>query len=132
MKPALEIGDKIIVAKYSYWVKKPARGDIIVFKYPKNLKTNLIKRVIGLSGEKVEIKNSNVYIDDMITLEPYIHAETYPDYGPVKVPENQYFVLGDNRDDSEDSRTWGFLDSRYIIGEATYRYWPLQKLTVIR
>lgn len=128
MEPTLKIKDRIIVNKASYWAAKPKRGEIIVFKYPLDVKKHYIKRVIGLPQEKVEIKNNSVYIDDQLLEEPYLQEAKYDHYGPVFVPLGQYFVLGDNRSNSMDSRIWGFVADKYIIGKVFYRYWPFERM----
>lgn len=128
MEPTLKIEDRIIVNKVSYWITKPHRGEIIVFKYPLNVKKHYIKRIIGLPQEKVEIKNSMVYIDDQPLREAYLQEIRYNNYGPVVVPEGHYFVLGDNRVNSMDSRIWGFVENSYIIGKVFYRYWPFERM----
>ena len=125
MKPTLKIGDIIIASKCSYWNRNPVRGEIIVFRYPKDISKFFVKRIIGLPGEKVEIKNSRVYINGIMISEAYVIPKEYCDFSMVTVPDNQYFVLGDSRADSEDSRVWGFLDEKYIVGKVSYRYWPL-------
>jgi signal peptidase I len=112
------------------------RLDIVVFKYPDEPERDFIKRVIGLPGETVELRNKKVYINGRALDEPYVHfLEPASDsqeitsfdvrerYGPVRVPEGQYFVMGDNRDNSQDSRYWGFLPRSYIKGRALMIYW---------
>jgi len=132
MMPTLYRGDRIIVSKLSYRFHPPQRGDIIVFRYPHNPKKTYIKRLIGLGGETVTLADGRLYIDGRETPEPYLPPNTYfPDFGPVKVPEGSYFLLGDNRMNSEDSRVWGFLDRRLIIGKAVLVYWPLDHVKLI-
>ncbi|MGH2461982.1 MAG: signal peptidase I [Chloroflexota bacterium] len=103
----------------------PQRGDIIVFKYPRDTSRDFIKRVIGLPGDVVAIHNQHVYVNGHALAEPYIMAA--PDYSmpPVQVPSGQYFVLGDNRNDSSDSHVWGTVPAYDIIGQAWVSYWPL-------
>lgn len=132
MEPTLECGDIIIVNKCSYWKKEATRGDVTVFVYPKDVSKCYIKRVIGLPGEKVEIKNSTVYIDEQAISESYVKEKEFDDYGPVQVPDGHYFVLGDNRNNSEDSRYWGFLAKKYLVGKAVFRYWPIGRIAIIR
>ncbi|MGO0122313.1 signal peptidase I [Desulfothermobacter acidiphilus] len=132
MIPTLEQGDRILVAKFAYWFTTPQRGDIIVFHYPLNPKKDYIKRVIGVGGDVVELRNNHLYINGHLTPEPYLPpGTTFPNYGPVKVPPGCYFVLGDNRMNSEDSRVWGMLEGHYIIGKAFFRYWPLNRIGVL-
>ncbi len=129
MEPTLLVGDRIVVTKYSYWFKEPQRQDIIVFKYPNDTSINYVKRIIGLAGETVTIKDSKVYINGALLEEVYIPQELkYENYGPVVVPEDNYLVLGDNRSGSEDSRVWGYLSRELIVGKVQYRYWPLSRL----
>jgi signal peptidase I len=112
------------------------RQDIVVFKYPDEPERDFIKRVIGLPGETVELRNKKVYINGQPLDEPYVHFlepashsqeitsfDVRERYGPVRVPEGQYFVMGDNRDNSQDSRYWGFLPRSYIKGRALMIYW---------
>ncbi|HKX89678.1 MAG TPA: signal peptidase I, partial [Sphingopyxis sp.] len=112
------------------------RGDIVVFKYPEEPERDFIKRVIGLPGETLELRNQTIYINGAPLMEPYAHYlfppadESQTDgfdlrrkYGPVTVPQGHYFMMGDNRDDSQDSRFWGFLPASYVKGRALFIYW---------
>ncbi len=151
MEENLLIGDHLLVNKFVLGptatalerrllpVRAVHRGDIVVFKYPEEPDRDFIKRVIGLPGETVEIRQKKVSIDGKPLAEPYTHfltpAATASEfreitsfdvrerYGPVTVPANQYFVMGDNRDNSQDSRYWGFLPRDYIKGKALVIYW---------
>ena len=128
MVPTIEVNDKVIVTNFSYWFSEPKRGDVIVFKYPMDPKTDYIKRCIGLPGETVEFRNSQLYINGELVEEPYLPDDlVFADYGPVEVPEGQYFMCGDNRNHSADSRVWGFLDEDLIIGKAQIIYWPFDR-----
>ncbi|NET29124.1 signal peptidase I [Okeania sp. SIO1I7] len=132
MIPTLEVGDRLVVEKVSYNFHPPVAGDIIVFQPPQQLQRYgyvknqaFIKRVIGLPGDTIRIENGLVYINDQPLTENYI-AEP-PEYTlpiSVEVPENQYFVMGDNRNNSNDSHVWGFLPKKNIIGRAIFRFWP--------
>lgn len=131
MVPTLEVNDRLIVEKISYRFNPPQRGDIIVFwpnerlrEQNPELKDAFIKRVIGLPGEKVEVRDGTVFIDDQPLQEPYIAAK--PDYiwGPEVVPPDSYLVLGDNRNNSFDSHFWGYVPRENIIGRAAFRFWP--------
>ena len=139
MLETLQIGDHILVNKFIYYFKEPERGDIIVFKYPKDQKRDFIKRLIGLPGETLEIKDKKVFINGELLDEPYAvfkdtetfyfnpYARTRDNYGPRIIPENCYFMMGDNRDYSQDSRYWGLLDRELIEGKALLIYWSWNK-----
>jgi signal peptidase I len=129
MEPTLFIGDYLI-ANLKYFKKNELqRGDLVIFKYPEDPAKDFIKRIIALEGEKIEIKSKQVYIDDIPFPEGYkVHFDNkvYPgrdNFGPVIVPSDHCFVLGDNRDKSIDSRHWGFLPLRNIKGKPLYIYW---------
>lgn len=136
MIPTLDIGDRLVIEKVSYRLNSPATGDIIVFEPPDILQVQgytkdqaFIKRIIGLPGETIDIKNGRVYIGDRPLEEDYITE--LPNYlweGPVTIPENQYFVMGDNRNNSNDSHIWGFLPKDNIIGRAVFRFWPFERI----
>ncbi len=136
MLPTLEINDRLVIDKVSYHFKAPSRGDIVVFHPPAAAGAQFsheafIKRVIGLPGEVIEIKNGKVYADGTALTEPYTEAP--PDYtwGPKTVPQDSYLMLGDNRNNSDDGHVWGFLPSDRIIGRATIRFWPLDRLAYL-
>jgi signal peptidase I len=139
MLPTLEIGDRLIVEKLSYYTHLPKRGDVIVFSAPPELQKQgfeadqvFIKRVIGLPGDTIEIKNGRVFVDRELLTESYL-AEA-PNYAmsPMVVPPAQFFVMGDNRNNSNDSHVWGFLPKANIIGHACFRFWPLERLGGMR
>ncbi|NLC77370.1 MAG: signal peptidase I [Clostridia bacterium] len=133
MEPTLGIGDKIIVNKLGSYFKEPERGQVIVFKYPLDPSQDFVKRVIGMPGETIEIKDSTVYINGEPLEEEYLPEDlVYGDFGPVTVPENAYFMLGDNRNNSQDSRVWGPVPEDLIIGQAKIIFWPLDRISVIR
>lgn len=128
MEQTLLIGDRLVVTKYDFWFEKPQRGDIIVF-LSADKKRHLIKRIIGLPGEKLKIENNKLYIDDAFREENYIkNSNPVPDFAPVTIPKGHYFVMGDNRNNSSDSRDWGFLQKNLIVGKAKYRYWPINRV----
>ncbi len=128
MEPSLIDGERVVNVKIVYRIEKPKRGEVIIFKPPFRTKENYIKRIIGLPGEKIEIKNGYVYINDKLLNEPYIVNRSHDNWGPKIVPPNMYFVLGDNRVNSSDSRVWGFLPKENIIGKAILIFWPLDKI----
>ena len=131
--PTLEINDRLIIDKLGYRFKDPQRGDIVVFSptpalQKENFKDAFIKRVIGLPGDTVEVKGGKVYVNDQPLQEQYIQEQPNYDYGPVVVPENQYLVLGDNRNNSYDSHYWGFVPRENIIGQAVIRFFPFNRM----
>ena len=128
MEPSLIDGERIVNVKFIYKIGVPKRGEVVIFKPPFKTKETYIKRIIGLPGEKVEIKNGYVYIDDHLLNEPYILNRSHDNWGPMIIPNNMYFVLGDNRINSSDSRLWGFLPRENIIGKAILIFWPLNKI----
>jgi signal peptidase I len=133
MEPNLHAGQYLIVNKFTYrWLHPPERGDIIVFEYPRAPNRDFIKRVIGLPGEKVEIRQGRVYINDQPLEEPYLPKLGSYSWGAQVVDEEQYFVLGDNRNNSSDSHTWGTLPEDNIVGKAWISYWPPQHWGLIR
>lgn len=133
MLPTLEVNDRLLIDKLSYRWSNPERGDIIVFSptdklKQENIRDTLIKRVIGVPGEKVEIKQGRVYINDRLLPEKYIVENQRYHWGPVTVPTNSYLVMGDNRDFSYDGRYWGFVPRENIIGKAAIRYWSPERM----
>ncbi|MBF2027263.1 MAG: signal peptidase I [Oscillatoriales cyanobacterium C42_A2020_001] len=139
MVPTLEIGDRLVVEKVSYRLHSPEFGDIVVFDPPPQLQQfgfkkdqAFIKRIIGKPGQTVQVSGGKVYVDDRPLLEPYIAAP--PDYvlPPVQVPAGQFFVMGDNRPNSNDSHVWGFLPASNIIGRACFRFYPFERIGIVR
>lgn len=154
MENNLLIGDHLLVNKFVFGPSASGaeqavlplgtitRGDVVVFKYPEEPERDFIKRVIGLPGESIELRQKKVYINGTPLDEPYVHFLEPPGagtsvhevtsldvrerYGPVTVPANQYFVMGDNRDNSQDSRYWGFLPRDYVKGKALLIYWSYE------
>ena len=151
MENNLLIGDHLLVNKFVFGpaptaleravlpVRDVRRGDIVVFKYPDEPERDFIKRVIGLPGDTLELRDKKIYINGQPLDEPYVHYidsthsasevtsfDVRERYGPVQVPPDQYFVMGDNRDNSQDSRYWGFLKRSYIKGKAVFIYWSYE------
>jgi signal peptidase I len=125
MEPTLMIDDRILVAKFAYRLGSPHRGDVIVFRYPLNPQRDFVKRVMGLPGDRVRLRDGVVYIGNQALSEKsYTIKPDFGNYGPVTVPPNHYFVLGDNRNNSEDSRFFGYVPRGNIIGKAVFIYWP--------
>jgi signal peptidase I len=132
MLPQLHDGERLLVNKLVYYKFKSVswghieRGDIVVFWYPKEPDKSYVKRVIGLPGETVELRNGKVFIDGIQLEEAYLdteHNQNLPTVQPKKVDEHYFFVMGDNRDNSSDSRYWGLVPEKYVYGKAFFRYW---------
>ncbi len=151
MRMTLIEGDLILVNKFIYgakvpftgWrlpeVRQPKRGDVVVFIYPEDKKKDFIKRLVGLPGETIEIKNGSIFVNDKPALEPIFNQIYYYNRGEfaaegqkITVPENSYFVLGDNSTSSKDSRYWGFVPQEDLLGQAMIVYWPPQRIRVIK
>jgi len=131
MEPSFHHGQYLVVVKAVYWFGDPQRGEVIVFRSLENPDRDLIKRVIALPGETVEINEGKVYIDGAPLEEDYILEEPQYTYPSRQVPPDLYFVLGDNRNSSSDSHVWGMLPGEYIIGKAWLCYWPLSEWQLI-
>ncbi|NQU73111.1 MAG: signal peptidase I [Candidatus Omnitrophica bacterium] len=136
MRPTFIEGDRILVNKFIYRFKKPERGDIIVFKYPEDMKKDFVKRLIATPEETIEIKDGNVYIDNQLVEDPYVIREIFyynrGQYGKtarkIAIPPDSYYVLGDNSSSSRDSRYWGFVPKKNLLGKAFFIYWPLNRI----
>jgi signal peptidase I len=132
MQPTLQINDRLIIDKLTYRFRLPERGDIVVFSPTEalqklNYREAFIKRIIGLPGDKVQVKGGQVYINDQPLAETYISDKPEYEWGPMVIPPNSYFVLGDNRNNSLDSAHWGFVPRENIIGKATQRFYPFNR-----
>jgi len=145
MEPTLLVGDHILVNKFIYGIRisytdikffdfrKPQRGEVVVFVYPKDESKDFIKRVVGVGGDKIYIKDKQIYLNDGLYSDPYgvyadhtiIPGQVQPrdNYGPIVVPQGYLFVMGDNRDRSADSRFWGFVSLNKVKGKAFLIYW---------
>ena len=123
MDPTLQEGEYIIINKLSYYLSEPERGDIVVLHFPRDRSREYIKRIIGLPGDVVEISNQQVKVNGVLLTEPYI-KELTNSTGRWEVPEDNFFVMGDNRNNSSDSRSWSFLPRSDIVGRAWIIYWP--------
>ena len=136
MLPRLHDGERIFVNKLIYYgMPEIERGDIIVFWYPNDPSKSYIKRVIGLPGEAVEVRDGHILIDGQALTEPYLDTRLNmmrASLPPVYIKEHYYFVMGDNRDNSSDSRIWGLVPEKYIYGKALFRYWPPSEASTIR
>lgn len=134
MEPSLDIKDRIVVNKVTYHFRSPQRQEVIVFRQvaPEGSpKRDLIKRVMGLPGETLEIKAGVIYINGQAIEEKHPLNQDFADFGPLTIPSDSYFVMGDNRPASADSRYWGFLPKANVIGPAVLRIWPLNKLGLV-
>ncbi len=168
MLQTLQIGDYLLVNKFTYGIRlpltvketnpsgnswwsrhsfvlgpeivkmnDPQRGEIVVFEYPKDPSIHYIKRVVGLPGDTVEVRDKKLYVNGELQEEPYVqYVRSFPgpgdDFGPEVVPDGKYFCLGDNRDESYDSRFWGFVDRSAIVGKALILYWSMDGISSIR
>jgi signal peptidase I len=133
MLPLLEDGERIIVNKLVYRFRPIERGDVVVFWYPRDPSVSFIKRVVGRPGDVVELRQGQLFVNGRRVEEGYLSPryrdeESHP---PVEVKKGYYYVLGDHRNSSNDSRTWGEVPERYIYGRAEMRFWPVSKLAVI-
>lgn len=135
MLPTLEVGDRLVVEKISYHFRSPATGEIVVFDPPQQLQIQgyakdqaFIKRVIGTPGQTVQVQNGKVYLNGTPLKENYIAEPPAYSMEPVRVPEDQLFVMGDNRNNSNDSHVWGFLPKHNVIGHACFRFWPFSRI----
>ncbi|MFQ5816917.1 MAG: signal peptidase I [Terriglobia bacterium] len=129
MEPGLGDQERIFINKFIYHFEPIARGDVIVFRYPRDPGKSFIKRVVGLPGETLEIRAGRVYINDVKLVEAYLTGESPQSlsFPPVTVPPDHYYVLGDHRSSSSDSRAWGPVHQRYIYGKAIFIYWPPER-----
>jgi signal peptidase I len=127
MQPNFHDGNFLIVSRINYLLGKPDHGDIVVFHYPNNTKEDYIKRIIGVPGDTVEIRDTQVYIDGRLLEEPYINEPCNTSSCRDHIWElgpDEYFVMGDNRNHSSDSRSFGPVNQKYFVGEVIVRYWP--------
>jgi signal peptidase I len=131
MQPSLKNNQFVLVNKLAYLFHAPERGDVIVFHWPVDTNKDLIKRVIGLPGDVIVTTSRTVEVDGVVLNEPYISMPANPIALRWVVPPNDYFVMGDNRQVSDDSRDWGFVPKSYIIGKAVLVYWPLNNWQII-
>ena len=131
METTFTEGELVMVNKLNYKFSEPRRGDVVIFHAPTEPGKDYIKRLIGLPGDHIEIKDSQLYINGETVEEPWLH-EAIEYEGEWDVPEGQYFVLGDNRNHSSDSHVWGCVPRENLIGNAFFRYWPLSHISVIK
>ncbi len=151
MEPTLMPGDRILVVRFIYGFRipftfkrvlefrKPQTGDIIVFNYPEDTKRAFIKRCIAKEGEELEIKGGQLFVNKLQLKNPPINQIYYYNRGEfgkegeiIKIPQKSFYVLGDNSASSKDSRYWGFLDDKYLIGKAVLVYWPINRIRILK
>jgi signal peptidase I len=134
MMPTLEDQERVFINKFVYRLEPIERGDVVVFRYPRDTSKSYIKRVIAVAGDRVKIEDGMVYVNDRQIAETYV-PQTYEDvrsYPETVVPPHSYFVMGDHRNLSNDSRDFGPVDESYIYGKAVFGYWPFAKLGKLR
>lgn len=139
MEPSLHDRQRLLVDKLSYRFVDPKRGEVVVFRYPADRRRKFIKRIVGLPGDEISIRNGFLYINGTRVEESFVNGPTYgpyssPVFGPVVVPEESFFVMGDNRRNSDDSRypDVGFVHRSDIVGVARFAYWPITQIQVLR
>jgi len=131
MTPTIVNNQYVLVNKQAYLFQPPTRGDVIVFYWPVDTTKDLIKRVIGLPGDTILLTSSTVQVNGVVLKEPYVKTPYNPEARQLVVPQGDYFVMGDNRPYSDDSRDWGFVPKSYIIGKAVMIYWPLNSWQLV-
>lgn len=139
MEPSFHDGQRLLVEKVSYRFGEPKRGQVVIFKYPSDRRRKFIKRIVGIPGDEIVIKDGFLYVNAVRMEESYINGPTYgtysaPTFGPVLVPQGHYFVLGDNRRNSDDSRyrDVGFVPEGDLVGRAMFVYWPVTQIGTVR
>ena len=127
MAPTLADQDRLIVNKFAYRLGVPRRGDIVMLYYPLNPDKSFVKRVIAEEGDEVRIVDGRVYVNDVPMVDDFVPPEyrSHDDFGPTRIQEGYYFVMGDHRNNSSDSRHWGMVPKKYIIGRVQVRWWPI-------
>ena len=130
MEPTLFKGNYVVVNKLSYKIGTPVQGDIVVFRYPPNPDEQYIKRVVGIPGDRIHISDGKVFVNDDLLTEPYLGVPTKSG-GDWVVPEDSLFVMGDNRNNSSDSRAWGMVPFENLVGKAFVVYWPPENWRVL-
>lgn len=134
MIPTMQIGDRLFVNKFIYRFTLPKRGEIVVFRSVKEGDNkDFVKRCVGLPGDEIEIRDGLVFANGVHVTFPGVNVQRdYSQFGPVRVPEGEYFMMGDNRPNSSDSRYWGFVPEDHLLGKALFTFWPLSRMQVLR
>lgn len=132
MEPTLHDNQRLVIEKISYRLHVPQRGDVVVLKLPNRRSDPLIKRVVGLPGETIEVRDGHVYINGQVLEELYLNQLTLGNFPPHVISPGHVFVLGDNRGASNDSRSFGEVALTSIVGRAWFRYWPLDEIGLVR
>lgn len=137
MVPTLKIGDRLLANKIVYRVREPKRGEVVIFRYPEDPKRDFVKRLVAFGGERVSIKDGRIFINGRPTENSILNMRYYYSDGPyggeqeIEVPRASYYVLGDNSFNSKDSRYWGFVPRKYLVGKALFIYWPPWRMGTI-
>ena len=133
MRPTLQHEERLVVNKFIYYFRNPQKGEVVIFRYPRDPSRDFIKRVIATAGDTVEIKEGRVYVNDQLLMEDYILEKTRTEYPKVTIPEGTIFVMGDNRNNSEDSRfsDVGFVPLDLVKGKAVFIFWPIDELKTL-
>jgi signal peptidase I len=134
MAPTLEDQDRLIVNKFIYRITSPRKSDIVMLYYPANPDKSFVKRVIAEPGDMVRIVDGRVYVNDVPLADDYVPSEfrSHDDFGPQTIQEGYYFVMGDHRNNSSDSRHWGLVPKKYIIGKVQVRWWPIPEAKLFK
>jgi signal peptidase I len=133
MRPTLLHEEKLVVNKFIYYLRAPEKGEVVIFRYPRDTSRDFIKRVIATAGDTIEIKDGRVYVNDQLLIEDYILEKTYTEYPKSTIPEGTIFVMGDNRNNSEDSRfsDVGFVPLNLVKGKAVFIFWPMDEMKTL-
>ena len=134
MSPTLDDQDRVIVNKAAYRYSAPRRGDLVMFYYPLKPEKSFVKRLIAEEGDQIRIRDGRVWLNDVASEEAYVAEDgrSHDDFGPVVIPQGYYFVMGDRRNNSSDSRHWGYVPKKYIVGRVVYRWYPFGATGAVR
>ena len=135
MESTIMTNSRMMGLRVTYWFSDPQQGDIVVFKYPDDPSQNFVKRVIGTPGDVVQIIGGVTYVNGEVLDEPYLNeTPAARNFGPYEVPEGHYFMMGDNRNNSNDSRYWKntYVPREYVLGKALFVYWPINRIGILK